>query len=94
MRRFALLVILLLVMPLTLVQARSVHETHVEDMFPQGEMNDASDWMFKRHLAFTAEDRVEDGEYVTGMVADGHMTLGISLPEHLDHQTSVYNMSV
>ena len=87
MRRFALLVILLLVMPLTLVQARSVHETHVEDMFPQGEMNDASDWMFKRHLAFTAEDRVEDGEYVTGMVADGHMTLGISLPEHLDHQT-------
>jgi len=87
MRRFALLVIFLLVMPMTLIEARSVHATQVVDMFPQGAMDEASDWEFKRHLAFTAEDRLDDAEYVTGMVADGHMTLGISLPEHLDYQT-------
>ena len=87
MRQFAVLVIFLLIMPITLAEARSVHATHVVDMFPQGEMNDQNDWQFKRHLAFTQEDKVEDGMYVDGMVADNHMTLGISLPEHLDHQT-------
>jgi len=56
-------------------------------MFPQGSMEDSSQWEFKKHLAFTEEDKAEDGQYVSGMVADDHMTLGISLPEHLDHQT-------
>ena len=87
MRQFAVLVIFLLIMPITLAEARSVHATHVVDMFPQGEMNDGNDWEFKRHLAFTQEDKSEDGLYVSGMVADNHMTLGIALPEHLDHQT-------
>lgn len=87
MRQFAVLVIFLLIMPITLAEARSVHATHVVDMFPQGEMEDGEDWEFKRHLAFTEEDELEDGLYVNGMVADNHMTLGIALPEHLDHQT-------
>ena len=87
MRQFAVLVIFLLIVPITLAEARSVHATDVVDMFPQGEMDDAEDWEFKRHLAFTEEDKLEDGLYVNGMVADNHMTLGIALPEHLDHQT-------
>ena len=56
-------------------------------MFPQGNMEDSTDWEFKRHLAFTPENKQEDAEYVMGMVADSHMTLGIELPEHLDTQT-------
>ena len=56
-------------------------------MFPQGNMEDSTDWEFKRHLAFTPENKQEDAEYVMGMVADSHMTLGIEVPEHLDTQT-------
>ena len=87
MRRMAILVLLLLVTPITLAEARSVHTTNTVDMFPQGDMGDSNEWDFKRHLAFTEEDRTEDGEYVMGMVADNHMTMGINLPEHLDDQT-------
>ena len=84
MRRFAVLVVFLLVIPFTLAEARSVHSTQTLDMFPQGDMENESEWDFKRHLAFTAEDRTEDGQYVHGMVADNRMTMGITLPEHLD----------
>ncbi len=87
MRRLTVLVLMMLIMPVTMAQARSVHSTSTVDMFPNGDMQDSSQWDFKRHLAFTQENKAEDGQYVMGMVADGHMTLGISLPEHLDHQT-------
>ena len=87
MRRITVLVLMLLLSPIMFTEARSVHSTDVVDMFPQGDMNNASEWNFKKHLAFTAEDRAEDGQYVMGMVADSHMTMGIQLPEHLDHQT-------
>ena len=50
-------------------------------------MEDSSKWEFKRHRAFTSETAPEDGQYVSGIVADNHMTMGISLPEHLDIQT-------
>ena len=50
MRRFALLVILLLVMPLTLVEARSVHETHVEDMFPGEKFEDKLDYSINNRI--------------------------------------------
>ena len=56
MRRFAVLVIFLLAMPITLAEARSVHSTQTIDMFPQGDTENESEWEFKRHLAFTAED--------------------------------------
>ena len=87
MRRLTVFVLLMLIMPVTMAEARSVHSTSAVDMFPNGDMQDSSQWDFKRHLAFTQENKAEDGQYVMGMVADGHMTLGISLPEHLDHQT-------
>ena len=87
MRRLTVFVLLMLIMPVTMAEARSVHSTSAVDMFPNGDMQDSNQWDFKRHLAFTQENKAEDGQYVMGMVADGHMTLGISLPEHLDHQT-------
>lgn len=77
----------MLLLPMAPVQARSVHSTVSEDMFPHGSMENSSEWEFKRHLAFTQENAAEDGQYVMGMIADEHMTLGISLPEHVDHQT-------
>ncbi|MGB1819315.1 MAG: hypothetical protein ACPHK2_06800, partial [Candidatus Poseidoniaceae archaeon] len=77
MRRLTVLVLMMLVMPVTMAEARSVHSTSTVDMFPQGDMQDPSQWDFKRHLAFTAENKAEDGQYVMGMVADGHMTMGI-----------------
>ena len=86
MRRYAILVLILLIMPVTMAEARSVHSTSEVEMFPQGTMQVSDDWEFNRHLAFTAEDRPDDADYVMGMIADNHMTLGINLPEHLDDQ--------
>jgi len=86
MRRYAILVLILIIMPVTMAEARSVHSTSEVEMFPQGTMQVSDDWEFNRHLAFTAEDRPDDADYVMGMIADNHMTLGINLPEHLDDQ--------
>ena len=87
MRRLTALVLVMLTFPAIMAEGRSVHATSEVDMFPQGSMEVPDQWEFKRHLAFTSESSPEDGEYVSGMIADGHMTLGISLPEHLDQQT-------
>ena len=87
MRRMAMLVLIILLMPAGMANARSVHSTSTDEMFPQGDMTNASKWEIKRHLAFTAESAPQDGQYVMGMVADNQMTMGIQLPEHLDYQT-------
>ena len=87
MRRLTMLVLIILVMPIGVVDARSVHSTSTDEMFPQGDMKNSSEWDIKRHLAFSQETAPEDGQHVMGMVADNHMTLGVALPEHLDHQT-------
>ena len=86
MRRYAVLILIMIIMPVTIAEGRSVHSTSEVEMFPQGTMQVSSDWEFKKHLAFTAENRPDDANYVTGMIADNHMTLGINLPEHLDDQ--------
>ena len=87
MRRMVMLVLFVLLIPTGMAEARSVHSTSTDEMFPHGDMSNNSNWDIKRHLAFTAESATEDGQYVMGMVADNRMTLGIELPEHLDHQT-------
>ena len=86
MRRAMLILMLLLAAPLANVDARSVHATHVIDMFPQGDMIDDTDWEIKRHLTFTSEDLPEDAVHSSGMIADEHMSLSINLPQHLDTQ--------
>ena len=87
MRQLTVLVLVMLTFPAVFADARSVHSTDSVDIFPQGSMDNPEDWNFKKHLAFTPETAQEDAEYVSGMIADGHMSLGISLPEHVDHQT-------
>ena len=82
----ATLLIAILASPIAFVDARSVHSTSDEDMFPQGDMSSPGDWEIKEHLAFTQENKAEDGEYVFGMIADNRMTLGVNLPEHKDNQ--------
>ncbi len=82
-----MLVLFVLLIPTGMAEARSVHSTSTDEMFPHGDMTNTSNWDIKKHLAFTAESATEDGQYVMGMVADNRMTLGIELPEHLDHQT-------
>jgi hypothetical protein len=81
-----LILLLLLAAPLANVDARSVHATHVVDMFPKGDMIDDTDWEIKKHLTFTSEDLPEDAVHSSGMIADEHMSLGIDLPQHLDTQ--------
>ena len=87
MRQLTVLVLVMLTFPALFADARSVHSTDSVDIFPQGSMDNPEDWNFKKHLAFTPETAQEDAEYVSGMIADGHMSHGISLPEHVDHQT-------
>lgn len=87
MRRVVILILVLLVAPAIPANARSVHSTSDVDIFPQGGMKNSSEWNFQRHLAFTPEDRTEDGEHTIGMLADSHITMGIELPEHLDEHT-------
>ena len=74
MRRLTVLVLMMLIFPAALAEARSVHSTNTVEMFPRGNMDDASQWEFKRHLAFTPESAPDDGQYVSGMIADDHMT--------------------
>ncbi|MGB1589050.1 MAG: CARDB domain-containing protein [Candidatus Poseidoniaceae archaeon] len=81
------LIVAIMVSPISISMARSVHATYAEDLFPQGSMSNPEDWEFKKHLAFTQENSPQDGDYVFGMVADNRMTLGVSLPEHKDEMT-------
>ena len=83
----ALVFVTLMISPLAMIDARSVHATYSEDMFPQGKMDSSEEWEFREHLAFTQEAKPDDGNYVYGMIADSRMTLGIDLPEHKDQQT-------
>jgi hypothetical protein len=73
-------------MPMTNVDARSVHSTSSVDLFPNGDMSDSQLWEIKTHLAFTEETKPEDAEYVTGIVADNRLTLQMPLPEHIEQQ--------
>ena len=87
MRRLAIVVLIVLLTPAIPSNARSVHSTEDVDLFPQGNMQNSSDWEFKKYLAFTPEDRTEDGEYAIGMLEDSHITNGIELPQHSDEET-------
>ena len=87
MRRLAIVVLIVLLTPAIPSNARSVHSTEDVDLFPQGNMQNSSEWEFKKHLAFTPEDNTEDGEYTIGMLEDSHITMGIELPQHSDEET-------
>ena len=73
MRRLAIVVLIVLLTPAIPSNARSVHSTEDVDLFPQGNMQNSSEWEFKKHLAFTPEDNTEDGEYTIGTVSYTHL---------------------
>ncbi|HIF46128.1 MAG TPA: hypothetical protein EYQ73_04955 [Candidatus Poseidoniales archaeon] len=87
MQRAVWLILLILVMPISLVDGRSVHAVHDEDLFPAGDMNTPADWEFKLHNSFTSEQAANDGQYISGMISDSHMTLGIDLPQNIESST-------
>lgn len=61
---------LLLAAPLSMVEARSVHDAHEVDLFPIGGMDDASNWTLTDKLAFSEDPSL----YTEAMIADGHLS--------------------
>jgi len=87
MQRAVLLIMILLMMPLTLVESRSVHAVNDENLFPAGDMNTPADWQFKLHNSFTSEGATNDAQYISGMIGEGRMTLGVNMPQNIDYST-------
>ena len=87
MRRVAITILLLLIMPISMVEGRSVHATYEVDLFPNGDLENSSQWDIKEHLSFTPESNPENGEYTSGMIADNKITMGIDMPQNIDSQT-------
>jgi hypothetical protein len=87
MRRVAITILLLLIMPISMVEGRSVHATYEVDLFPNGDLENSSQWDIKEHLSFTPESNPENGEHTSGMIADNKITMGIDMPQNIDSQT-------
>ena len=56
---------------LSTVTARSVHETMPVDLFPQGDLTDASQWSVGATTSFTSQP----ASYTDSMVADQRITM-------------------
>lgn len=70
----------LLVPTLNPVTARSVHETAAYDLFPQGNLADASDWTVSTSTSFTSQPAT----YTDAMIADQRITMVHQRPQNLD----------
>ncbi len=70
----------LLVPTLNPVSARSVHETAAYDLFPQGNLVDASDWAVSTSTSFTSQPAT----YTDAMIADTRITMVHQRPQNLD----------
>jgi hypothetical protein len=70
MRKVLCILLLLLAAPLSMVEARSVHDVHDVDLFPIGNMDDVSNWTLSDKLAFSEESSL----YTEAMIADGHLS--------------------
>ena len=70
----------LLVPTLNPVSARSVHETAAYDLFPQGNLVDASDWAVSTSTSFTSQPAT----YTDAMIADQRITMVHQRPQNLD----------
>ena len=60
--------------------ARSVHETSDYDLFPQGDLTDASQWTVGATTSFTSQP----ADYTESMVADQRMTMVHQRPQNTD----------
>jgi hypothetical protein len=70
MRKVLCILLLLLAAPLSMVEARSVHDAHEVDLFPIGSMDDANNWTLSDKLAFSEDASL----YTEAMIADGHLS--------------------
>ncbi len=78
------LMLLSLISPLGIVaEARSVHDTSTVDLFPQGDLTDASQWSLGSETSFTQAAAT----YTETMVADQRLTMLHQRPVHLDTMT-------
>lgn len=71
------------------VHARSVHSTSTVDLFPQGNLVDASAWAVGAETSFTQDPAT----YTETMVADQRLTMVHQRPVHLDTMTVWSGMS-
>lgn len=71
------------------VNARSVHSTSTVDLFPQGNLVDASAWAVGAETSFTQDPAT----YTETMVADQRLTMVHQRPVHLDTMTVWSGMS-
>ena len=60
--------------------ARSVHETSDYDLFPQGDLTDASQWAVGATTSFTSTP----ADYTESMVADQRLTMVHQRPQNTD----------
>ena len=71
---------MLIVPTLNPASARSVHETADYDLFPQGNLADASDWTVSTTTSFTSQPAT----YTDAMIADQRITMVHQRPQNLD----------
>ena len=71
---------MLIVPTLNPVNARSVHETVDYDLFPQGDLADASEWAVSTTTSFTSQPAT----YTDAMIADQRITMVHQRPQNLD----------
>ena len=65
---------------LSTATARSVHETMPVDLFPQGDLTDASQWSVGATTSFTSQP----ASYTDSMVADQRITMVHQRPQNTD----------
>ena len=70
MRKVLCVLLLLLSAPLSMVDARTVHDTYDVDLFPIGSMDNSTDWDLSDKLAFSEEPSL----YTEATIIDGKMS--------------------
>ncbi len=70
MRKVLCVLLLLLSAPLSMVDARTVHDAYDVDLFPTGNMENSTDWDLTDKLAFSEEPSL----YTEATISDGKMS--------------------
>ena len=74
------LLFLLLLAPYSAVSARSVHQTNVVDVFPEGDFSQPDNWTLGAFTSFSEDPAI----YTDAMVADQRLTMVHHRPLHQD----------
>ena len=70
MRKVLCVLLLLLSAPLSMVDARTVHDAYDVDLFPIGSIDNSTDWVLSDKLAFSEESAL----YTEAIISDGQMS--------------------